>query len=114
MRTKLFDTDVKFWLQSEYPLTVISDRYTGTYSGGQFTAWPREFNEIEDEVCGDDGECMNFWSGFDDFVGKGPTIEAAVADLRNKLQAEMDGGFKNCRKVSDIIATMSGMNRNDK
>ena len=29
-----------------YPLTIINDRYAGTYSGGIFTAWNMDYYEI--------------------------------------------------------------------
>ena len=103
METKLFEHDVRFWLEEQYPLTVIADRYNGTYSGGKFLAFPREFNEIEDEVGGSDPECMIYWHEFDDFVGKGNTIEEAINDLRYKLQIEKDNGYKHCQSINDIL-----------
>lgn len=27
-----------------YPLTIIADRYNGTYSGGRFTAWNMDYD----------------------------------------------------------------------
>ena len=102
MKTKLFEHDVKFWLEEQYPLTVVHDRYGGTYSGGKFLAFPREFDEIESEVCGSDPECMLYWHEFEDFVGKGATIDEAISDLRNKLQEEMDGGCRHCQSWEDV------------
>lgn len=98
METKLFEHDVKFWLEEEYPLTIVTDRYNGTYSGAKFLAFPREFNEIEDDVCGSDPECMTYWYNFDDFVGKGATIQEAVSDLRLRLQMEYDAGCPHCQR----------------
>ena len=107
MKTKLFEHDVKFWLEEQYPLTVVHDRYGGTYSGGKFLAFPREFDEIESEVCGSDPECMLYWHEFEDFVGKGATIDEAISDLRNKLQEEFDGGCRHCQSISDIQKLMN-------
>jgi len=97
MKTKLFEHDVKFWLEEEYPLTIVTDRYNGTYSGAKFLAFPRDFNEIEDEVCGSDPECMDYWYNFDDIVGKGETIQEAVSNLRLQLQMEYDAGCPHCQ-----------------
>ena len=103
MKTKLLQHDVVFWLEDHYPLTVINDRYNGTYSGGKYLAFPREFNEIEDEVCGSDPECMTYWAEFDDFVGKGATINEAVHDLHDKLQMEYESGFPNCKSFAEVL-----------
>lgn len=37
-----------------YPLTIICDRYSGTYSGGEYLAFNLDFDEIPQEVLGDD------------------------------------------------------------
>lgn len=71
-----------------YPLTVIKDRYSGAFSGGEYTAWKLEINEIPTEIFGEDPECQDFWYGkigkaFT--VGKGKTMEEAVENLRKKL-----------------------------
>lgn len=82
-----------------YPLTIISDRYCGAYSGGQFLAWNMDHDTIPDEVKGADIPCMEFWEQFkqDDsisnafkekvFVGKGATTGDAVADLIKQLNS---------------------------
>ena len=113
MKTRLTDHDIKFWLEEQYPLTVIDDRYSGTYSKASYLAWPREFNEIEDEVCGSDPECMLYWDEFDDFVGKGATIEDAVADLRRQFQEERDNGFPNCRSMKDLLDAFMGKKKGE-
>lgn len=64
------------------------DRYTGTYSGGAFTAWNLEFYNIPEEVCGGDIDCCDFWKGEEHkkyIVGIGNTIEEATFDLLEKL-----------------------------
>jgi len=78
-----------------YPLTIIKDRYNGVYSGGAYTAWNLDPDDVPRLVHGDDMTCMDFWSahsknnkcwdGSTIIVGKGATIEEAVADLREKL-----------------------------
>ena len=48
-----------------YPLVIIRDRYTGVYSGGKYTAWSGDVEDIlpPPEVNDDDVICMNFCVG---------------------------------------------------
>ena len=74
-----------------YPLTIVSDRYSGTYSGGVYTAWNHYVDEIPHEIEGDDGVCREFWwcGASEKYrVGKGSTIAEAVADLARKMGKE--------------------------
>lgn len=70
---------------SIYPLTIMSDRYNGTYSGGKYTAWNLDPDEIPTAIYGSDNECLYFWI---DLINKrtipygvGNTIEEAVGNL---------------------------------
>lgn len=45
-----------------YPLTITKDRYTGTYSGGEWTAWNCDADEVPEEIACDDVTCCEFWS----------------------------------------------------
>ena len=69
-----------------YPLTIIADRYNGTYSGGQYTAWNLIAEDIPPEVDGDDVDCYEFWLTNKMICGKGRTLKEAVADLYIKLK----------------------------
>lgn len=71
-------------IDSIYPLTVTMDRYTGSYSGGKWTAWNLEPSEIPVEVFEDDVSCGNFWFLNEGRikVGKGETPNEAIEDLR--------------------------------
>ena len=70
-----------------YPLTIIKDRYQGTYSGGKFTAWNLKHFDVPEAIQGDDLTASVFWQ-YDDFiVGKGDTPEEAILDLIEKLEA---------------------------
>ena len=89
--------EIEYWLKEQYPLTVISDRYGGTYSGGRFLAYPCDFDEIGEDVNGGDNACMDYWDEFNGIVGKGATIEEAVQDLRDKLQKELETDGANGR-----------------
>ena len=74
-----------------YPLTIINDRYTGTYSGGIFTAWNMDYYEIPKDPDEDDVACMLFWAKTDIIVGRGETPQEAVDDLKRRLEALKDG-----------------------
>lgn len=74
-----------------YPLTIISDRYGGAYSGGDFTAWNMDYYEIPKEPDEDDVACMLFWDATDIVVGRGDTPQEAVDDLRQRLETLKNG-----------------------
>ena len=91
-----------------YPLTVIRDRYNGTYSGASYLAFNLDSNSVPSEVHGSDIPCSYFWALIDEgnfvegkvacdyrdvvkYVGKGTTIGDAVIDLYRKMK---DGGEK--------------------
>ena len=69
-----------------YPLTVILDRYNGTYSGGKWTAWNLKFSDIPPAVSADDCSCAGFFSNSNIVYGTGNTPEKAIEDLRKKLE----------------------------
>lgn len=75
-----------------YPLVIIRDRYTGVYSGGKYTAWSGDVEDIlpPPEAEDDDVVCMNFWYEQEKnptyIVGKGNTVSEALADLYIKLK----------------------------
>lgn len=82
------DNNVPSNTEDIYPLVIICDRYTGAYSGGKYTAWNHDLEDIPPEIDGDDVDCRNFWWGgeADKYnVGKGSTIAEAVMDLARKL-----------------------------
>ena len=91
-----------------YPLTVIRDRYNGTYSGASYLAFNLDSNLVPSEIHDSDVPCSYFWDLIDEgnfvegkvardyrdivkYVGKGATIEDAVVDLYRKMK---DGGEK--------------------
>lgn len=76
-----------------YPLTIISDRYSGVYSGGNYTAWNLYADEVPEGVYADDCECYEFWMENKIICGKGRTTSEALADLYLKLK----GGVNNDR-----------------
>lgn len=69
-----------------YPLTVVADRYNGTYSGGRFLAFNLDSYDVPTEIHEDDVTCMNFWYNEPSIiVGKGKTMKEAVEDLYKKM-----------------------------
>lgn len=77
--------EAKLWLEDEYPLTIISDRYTGCYSGGNYLAFPEYYHQLSVEMDEDDVTCMMFWDKFRGIVGKGYTAEEALDNLRIEM-----------------------------
>ena len=74
-----------------YPLTIVMDRYSGVYSGGIFTAWNLDPDEVPEEICWDDGSVMTFFDnvreGKSPFVyGIGKTPDEAAMDLYIKIK----------------------------
>lgn len=74
-----------FDMDDVYPLTVVMDRYNGTYSGGRYTAWNLDFDKVPVAIACDDVCCYEFWLTNKVTVGKGQTMDDAVADLISKL-----------------------------
>lgn len=86
MKNQYNDLNHTWWLEHMYPCTIVKDRYTGSYSGGEWTCWPRYIEEIPDEIEAGDIPCMEFWRNCDTSkIGIGDSPDAAVNDLRIKL-----------------------------
>ena len=86
MRKSIKIRDKKFWLEHMYPCTIVKDRYTGAYSGGEWTCWPLYIEEVPDEIEEGDIPCGDFWRDFDkSCVGIGDSPDDAIKDLRIKL-----------------------------
>ncbi len=64
-----------------YPATIVTDRYGGTYSGGTYTAWNLDPDEIPPEINESDIPCMEFWEENKIPVGLGATPDEALRDL---------------------------------
>jgi hypothetical protein len=72
-----------------YPVTIVMDRYMGTYSGAQWLALNLDPCDIPDEIGGDDPTETIFWREHDDMklpVGKGNNPDEAIADLKEKVK----------------------------
>lgn len=83
-----------------YPLTIIIDRYGGTYSGGEFTAWNLYPETIPDDIYSDDCTCNDFWCElnhdeksynyreYHNKCGVGHTIQEAIDNLQSNLSPD--------------------------
>lgn len=66
-----------------YPVTIVMDRYGGTYSGGVWIAWPLCAEDVPPEPASDDVTAMTFWGEAKEYpFGRGATPNEALADLR--------------------------------
>ena len=73
-------------IDSIYPLTIVRDRYDGTYSGGKYLAFNEYWMGIPDEIEESDDICAGFWAEHPDaLIGKGNSAKEACEDLLNKL-----------------------------
>jgi len=89
---------ILLFLENLYPLTIITDRYRGTYSGAQYLAFPLLHTEVPPAVCGNDGDCLHFWQSepnLNYFIGKGDTPHEAIANIIDKYdhQYQLEGGL---------------------
>lgn len=73
---------------SDYPMTIVKDRFGGVYSGGAYTAWNLEPWEIPGEIAEGDLFCGEFWDWNKLPCGKGSTPDEAACDLLEKIKGE--------------------------
>ena len=78
------------WLKVKYPLTIISDRYDGTYSGGGWLAFPLYCDEVPPAVNGCDEDCAAFWKNYYEPVGKGNSAQSAIENLISQMHKQED------------------------
>lgn len=70
-----------------YPLTVVKDRYNGTYTGGKYLAWNKEPNEVPRVFQGEcDADIVSIADMLKNLYGKGNTPEEAIDDLAEKME----------------------------
>lgn len=70
------------------PVTIAPDRYTGTYSGGDWLAFPCEPWDVPERPFSDDVTAVGWWSNADAVpIGLGSTPDDAYADLFRRLEA---------------------------
>jgi hypothetical protein len=86
------EEEIQKVLDDAYPLCVIKDRYGGTYSGGEYTAWCCGVGYIPDGVFEDDITCGSTWGGLKEArkkgeaaYGIGETPDDALRDLAKAM-----------------------------
>lgn len=72
-----------------YPITIIKDRYSGTYSGAKwlaFNMYPEDLEHLD--ISADDISCHEFWIDAANYItiGKGSTPDEALADLYSQTK----------------------------
>lgn len=80
--------EIRIWLRTSYPTTIVNDRYGGTYSNARWLAFPTYADDTPLDWDAEDMECQYFWDTFEKkggIVGKGATPDEAFADLKAKL-----------------------------
>lgn len=98
------ELEFKTIIDSIYPLTITSDRYTGTYSDGNYTAWNLEPSEVPEAIFGDDCDCHSFWLHNNIVCGKGNTIEEAVGNLYIALkEQENDTAYEKENEYNGLL-----------
>lgn len=85
---EMTDSEFQDKIDNLYPLCIISDRYTGCYSGGNYTAWTTGIDYIPRGIFSDDVECALTWAELktkrDEHkiaFGVGDTPDEALRDL---------------------------------
>lgn len=84
----MLNEEIENFLWRLYPITIIMDRYCGTYSGGDFTAWLLDNDKIPEAAQDSDVECREFWyqTANNYLIGKGKTPQEAYDELINKVR----------------------------
>lgn len=83
--------NIKDVYENLYPLTIVTDRYSGVYSGGKFTAWNLNPDEVPEEICWGDGSALEIFQDISNgkrniVYGIGATPDEAVMDLYRKIK----------------------------
>ncbi|RYD63217.1 MAG: hypothetical protein EOP83_12735 [Verrucomicrobiaceae bacterium] len=87
-----------------YPMALIEDRYSGTYSGGRWLAiakadqfdpdWAEYSARVNammmDGPASDDSGAMNFWDNPPEWIAAGETPEAAIEALIDRLSSAIN------------------------
>lgn len=86
METDIYNDEKRKMYYELYPVTIVSDRYGGTYSGGNYLAFKLYFYELPEDIDGSDPCCWKFWDNYEGVVGKGDTPDEALYDLWEKVK----------------------------
>jgi hypothetical protein len=70
-----------------HPVTIVDDRYGGTYSGGRWCAFPSNPQDVPPDPSWDDSSAAGWWADAEGLpVGRGDTPDLAYADLVRRLE----------------------------
>jgi hypothetical protein len=82
------DNEYQKMVDKIYPIAIVSDRYSGTYSGGEWTAWALDPWNLPDGIFDSDVECAVAWRNLKEdrkrgklAFGIGNTPDEALRDL---------------------------------
>ena len=76
-----------------YPVAIIEDRYSGTYSGGKWLAFSCANERIFGLACfGGDGDAMAFWLEPPKDIGVGSTPQEALEKLLSQISDSVQSG----------------------
>lgn len=71
---------------SLWPVTILMDRYQGTYSGGEWLAFNCTPDQVPEDAQGQDVPCAEFFGMPDSRrVGRGRSPSLAFEDLQERL-----------------------------
>lgn len=70
-----------------YPVTIVADRYSGTYSGAAWLAFNLYDTQLPDGWDSDDVTTAEFWVSNKEVVGKGNSPQEAYEDLLRLLKS---------------------------
>ena len=73
---------LRFWQRHHQPTTIVIDPYCGTYSDGEWLAFPLDTWDVPKDIDAGDMECCIFWKEYDQPVGKGSTPDEALNNLK--------------------------------
>ena len=70
-----------------YPVTIVTDRYSGCASGGAYLAFYCDPWDVPGEIDDADAIADAFWRTTKEPIGRGHTPQEALDDLLVRLQA---------------------------
>jgi len=74
-----------------FPVTIVMDRYNGSYSGAKWLAFQENNDDVPGEIGGGDPDEEYFWSNYNSNpkskpIGKGNTPDEAYQNLIHLLK----------------------------
>jgi hypothetical protein len=81
------------WIETEWPTTIVRDRYRGAYSGGRWVAFPVYPEEVPDAIFDEDIPCIKYWKEQQEGhvpAGVGATPDEALARLREAVTRALE------------------------